>query len=165
MYSVLQFNKRQKFLTKKKSNLSKWKGKLCCVQNLSATKFYQINCLVELHCFCKPVALESMQKHLKHVFTSLKNTIWRCTLCIIQNWTALKFYQIHCCCTVNKKFKLICDLLRKVQEFHQLESNLQVRQFLLETRQFLHQMIRTINIKEEVLNCTLLYLLELVRAL
>ena len=38
----------------------------------------------------------------------------------------------------------------KVQEFHQLESNLQVRQFLLETRQFLHQMIRTINIKEEV---------------
>ena len=43
---------------------------------------------------------------------------------------------------------LIC--LFKVQEFHQLESNLQVRQFLLETRQFLHQMIRTINIKEEV---------------
>ena len=39
----------------------------------------------------------------------------------------------------------------QVQEFHQLESNLQVKQFLLETRKFLHQMIRTINIKEEVL--------------
>ena len=38
-----------------------------------------------------------------------------------------------------------------MQEFHQLESNLQVRQFLLDTRTFLHQMIRTINIKEEVL--------------
>jgi WASH complex subunit strumpellin len=38
-----------------------------------------------------------------------------------------------------------------VQEFHQLESNLQVRQFLADTRQYLHQMIRTINIKEEVL--------------
>lgn len=45
------------------------------------------------------------------------------------------------------------SLFHKVQEFHQLESNLQVRQFLLETRQFLHQMIRTINIKEEVLLC------------
>ncbi|KAF3691663.1 WASH complex subunit 5 [Channa argus] len=41
--------------------------------------------------------------------------------------------------------------LSKVQEFHQLESNLQVCQFLADTRKFLHQMIRTINIKEEVL--------------
>ena len=39
----------------------------------------------------------------------------------------------------------------QVQEFHQLESNLQVRQFLADTRKYLHQMIRTINIKEEVL--------------
>lgn len=38
-----------------------------------------------------------------------------------------------------------------MQEFHQLESNLQVCQFLADTRKFLHQMIRTINIKEEVL--------------
>ncbi|TSK20198.1 WASH complex subunit 5 [Bagarius yarrelli] len=41
--------------------------------------------------------------------------------------------------------------LTRVQEFHQLESNLQVCQFLADTRKFLHQMIRTINIKEEVL--------------
>ena len=39
----------------------------------------------------------------------------------------------------------------QVQEFHQLESNLQVCQFLADTRKFMHQMIRTINIKEEVL--------------
>ena len=46
-----------------------------------------------------------------------------------------------------------CPLLTcaQVQEFHQLESNLQVCQFLADTRKFLHQMIRTINIKEEVL--------------
>ena len=39
----------------------------------------------------------------------------------------------------------------QVQEFHQLEANLQVKQFLADTRQFLHHMIRVINIKEEVL--------------
>ena len=42
-------------------------------------------------------------------------------------------------------------IVSQVQEFHQLESNLQVRQFLADTRKYLHQMIRTINIKEEVL--------------
>ena len=38
----------------------------------------------------------------------------------------------------------------QVQEFHQLESNLQVKQFLEDTKRFLIQMLRTINIKEEV---------------
>ena len=38
-----------------------------------------------------------------------------------------------------------------MQEFHQLESNLQVKQFLADSRKYLHQMIRVINIKEEVL--------------
>lgn len=38
----------------------------------------------------------------------------------------------------------------QVQEFHQLEANLQVKQFLADTRLYLHQMLRTINIKEEV---------------
>lgn len=38
----------------------------------------------------------------------------------------------------------------QVQEFHQLESNLQVKQFLEDTKRFLMQMLRTINIKEEV---------------
>lgn len=47
--------------------------------------------------------------------------------------------------------KIYILFLSKVQEFHQLESNLQVCQFLADTRKFLHQMIRTINIKEEVL--------------
>nr|XP_014350179.1 PREDICTED: WASH complex subunit strumpellin [Latimeria chalumnae] len=50
-----------------------------------------------------------------------------------------------------RKTVQLIQALEEVQEFHQLESNLQVRQFLADTRMFLHQMIRTINIKEEVL--------------
>lgn len=50
-----------------------------------------------------------------------------------------------------RNFLIKCIYVTQVQEFHQLESNLQVCQFLADTRKFLHQMIRTINIKEEVL--------------
>uniref|UniRef100_A0A8C7GG28 WASH complex subunit 5 n=1 Tax=Oncorhynchus kisutch TaxID=8019 RepID=A0A8C7GG28_ONCKI len=50
-----------------------------------------------------------------------------------------------------RKTVQLIQALVEVQEFHQLESNLQVCQFLADTRKFLHQMIRTINIKEEVL--------------
>uniref|UniRef100_A0A8C1SZ92 WASH complex subunit 5 n=1 Tax=Cyprinus carpio TaxID=7962 RepID=A0A8C1SZ92_CYPCA len=50
-----------------------------------------------------------------------------------------------------RKTVQLIQALVEVQEFHQLESNLQVSQFLADTRKFLHQMIRTINIKEEVL--------------
>ena len=38
-----------------------------------------------------------------------------------------------------------------MQEFHQLDSSLQIKQFLRESRDYLHQMVRTISIKEEVL--------------
>lgn len=41
-------------------------------------------------------------------------------------------------------------IVNQVQEFHQLEANLQVKQFLQDTKRFLMQMLRTINIKEEV---------------
>uniref|UniRef100_A0A3P8VPU0 WASH complex subunit 5 n=1 Tax=Cynoglossus semilaevis TaxID=244447 RepID=A0A3P8VPU0_CYNSE len=50
-----------------------------------------------------------------------------------------------------RKTVQLIQALVEVQEFHQLESNLQICQFLADTRKFLHQMIRTINIKEEVL--------------
>uniref|UniRef100_A0A3Q3NNN0 WASH complex subunit 5 n=1 Tax=Mastacembelus armatus TaxID=205130 RepID=A0A3Q3NNN0_9TELE len=50
-----------------------------------------------------------------------------------------------------RKTVQLIQALVEVQEFHQLESNLQVCQFLADTRKFLHHMIRTINIKEEVL--------------
>lgn len=53
--------------------------------------------------------------------------------------------------SAGRKIVQLIQALEEVQEFHQLESNLQVLQFLADTRRFLHQMIRTINIKEEVL--------------
>ncbi|XP_071964498.1 WASH complex subunit 5-like [Antedon mediterranea] len=53
--------------------------------------------------------------------------------------------------SAGRKIIQLIQALEEVQEFHQLEANLQVRQFLAETRTYLHQMIRTINIKEEVL--------------
>lgn len=50
-----------------------------------------------------------------------------------------------------RKIVQLIEALKGVQEFHQLESNLQIKQFLEDTCKFLHQMLRTINIKEEVL--------------
>ncbi|XP_065890140.1 WASH complex subunit 5-like [Dysidea avara] len=50
-----------------------------------------------------------------------------------------------------RKISQLIQALEEVQEFHQLESILQVKQFLADTRTYLHQMLRTINIKEEVL--------------
>ncbi|XP_071117463.1 WASH complex subunit 5-like [Haliotis cracherodii] len=53
--------------------------------------------------------------------------------------------------SAGRKIVQLIQAMEEVQEFHQLESNLQVRQFLADTRKYLHHMIRTINIKEEVL--------------
>ncbi|XP_060076742.1 WASH complex subunit 5-like [Ylistrum balloti] len=74
----------------------------------------------------------------------------------LQNWfgemakqiTSLSFDDST---SAGRKIVQLIQALEEVQEFHQLESNLQVRQFLADTRKYLHQMIRTINIKEEVL--------------
>ena len=60
-------------------------------------------------------------------------------------------YSIDACYSHNSLSSSLEHILLQVQEFHQLESNLQVKQFLADTRQFLHHMIRVINIKEEVL--------------
>lgn len=53
--------------------------------------------------------------------------------------------------SAGRKIVQLIQALEEVQEFHQLDTNLQVNQFLADTRKYLHQMIRTINIKEEVL--------------
>ncbi|KAK7873803.1 hypothetical protein R5R35_005787 [Gryllus longicercus] len=50
-----------------------------------------------------------------------------------------------------RKIVQMIQALEEVQEYHQLDSNLQVRQFLADTRRYLHQMNRTVSIKEEVL--------------
>lgn len=50
-----------------------------------------------------------------------------------------------------RKIVQLIQALEEVEQFHQLESNLQVKQFLSETRKFLHSMLRISNVKEEVL--------------
>uniref|UniRef100_A0A1B6MUI7 WASH complex subunit strumpellin n=2 Tax=Graphocephala atropunctata TaxID=36148 RepID=A0A1B6MUI7_9HEMI len=53
--------------------------------------------------------------------------------------------------TSGRKIIQLIQAIDEVQEFHQLNHNLQVRQFLLDTRTFLHQMVRGVNVKEQVL--------------
>ena len=50
-----------------------------------------------------------------------------------------------------RKITHIMQALEEVQEFHQIETSLQIKQFLADTRQFLTKMIRTINIRESVI--------------
>lgn len=52
--------------------------------------------------------------------------------------------------TGRKTVQLI-QALEEVQEFHQLESNVQVKQFLVDSRKILHQMIRMLGVREDVL--------------
>lgn len=48
-----------------------------------------------------------------------------------------------------RKIIQLIQALERVQEYHNLNSNMQVKQHLIETDQYLHQMIQTINIKED----------------
>ncbi|CAD7002477.1 unnamed protein product [Ceratitis capitata] len=45
----------------------------------------------------------------------------------------------------------LIQALEEVEEFHNLQANMQVKQYLLETREFLHRMIQIINVKEDIL--------------
>nr|XP_023013029.1 WASH complex subunit 5 [Leptinotarsa decemlineata] len=51
----------------------------------------------------------------------------------------------------SRKIVQLIQALEEVQTFHQLDSNMQIVQFLSETRKFLDQMIRTMSVKEDVL--------------
>ena len=46
-----------------------------------------------------------------------------------------------------------CFPYPQVQEFHQLETIMQVKQFLEDTKGYLIKMLRTVNIKEDVSGC------------
>lgn len=51
----------------------------------------------------------------------------------------------------SRKIIQLIQALEEVQEYHQLESHMQIIQYLGEIRKHLNQMIRTMNIKEDVL--------------
>jgi WASH complex subunit strumpellin len=53
--------------------------------------------------------------------------------------------------SAGRKIMQLNQALEEVLEFHGLENNMQVKQFLADTRQYLHNMFRTINIREEIL--------------
>jgi WASH complex subunit strumpellin len=50
-----------------------------------------------------------------------------------------------------RKIQQMSSALEGVEQFHQIESSLQVKQYLAISRELLHKMIRIINIREEVL--------------
>ncbi|KAK4872669.1 hypothetical protein RN001_014698 [Aquatica leii] len=50
-----------------------------------------------------------------------------------------------------RKIVQLIQALGEVQEFHQLDKNMQIVQFLSETTKFLHSMIKNMNVKEEML--------------
>lgn len=53
--------------------------------------------------------------------------------------------------TANRKIQKLMKALENVQEFHHIDENLQVVQFLHDTRHLMRQMIRIINIERKVL--------------
>lgn len=53
--------------------------------------------------------------------------------------------------SASRKIQKLMKALENVQEFHQIDSNLQVVQFIQDTRSLLRQMIRYINIERKVL--------------
>ena len=85
----------------------------------------------------KPLTRVEKNENLQAWFTEMSKQI-----------TSLSFDDAT---SAGRKIVQLIQALEEVQEFHQLESNLQVKQFLADTRKYLHQMIRTINIKEDVL--------------
>uniref|UniRef100_H2YIV2 WASH complex subunit 5 n=1 Tax=Ciona savignyi TaxID=51511 RepID=H2YIV2_CIOSA len=97
----------------------------------------RMNELAEVFSGTKPLTRIERNDQLKTWFEQISNQI-----------TKLDYADST---SAGRKMVQLIQALEEVQEFHQLENNLQVRQFLADTRQFLHQMIRTVNIREEVL--------------
>jgi WASH complex subunit strumpellin len=53
--------------------------------------------------------------------------------------------------SAGRKIQQLIQALEEVEQFHQIESSLQVKSFLAETRQFMSQMLRVVNIRESYL--------------
>lgn len=85
----------------------------------------------------KPLTRVEKNEHLQAWFTEMASQI-----------TSLSYDDST---SAGRKITQLVQALEEVQEFHQLEANLQVKQFLEDTKRYLLHMLRTINIKEEVL--------------
>jgi WASH complex subunit strumpellin len=86
----------------------------------------------------KALARVKRDDNLRTWFTNLANEI-----------SALEFERPT---QTGRKITNLMQVLEEVQEFHQIETSLQIKQFLADTRVYLTKMIRTVNIKETMLN-------------
>ncbi|ETO18136.1 hypothetical protein RFI_19152, partial [Reticulomyxa filosa] len=50
-----------------------------------------------------------------------------------------------------RKILKLVNALEDVQKFHQIDSSLQIKQFLSDTKSYLQKMVRTVNVRDEVL--------------
>lgn len=73
----------------------------------------------------------------------------------LQKWfidisTKIDELDYHDATLAGRKIQQLITALEEVEEFHQIESSLQVKQFLGDTRDLLKKMIRYVNIRESV---------------
>lgn len=105
---------------------------------------------------CKNHAAECMQE-LSDFFSGSKVLSRKVKDENMQNWFLQMGQQVRALeCKAEasravRKFQQMILALQEVEQFHQIESSLQIKQYLAETRTHLQHMVRTLNVQEGVL--------------
>lgn len=105
---------------------------------------------------CQNHAAECMQE-LSDFFSGSKVLSRKVKDSNMQNWFLQMGHQVRALeCKVEasravRKIQQMILALQEVEQFHQIESSLQIKQYLAETRTQLQQMVRTLNVQEGVL--------------
>lgn len=105
---------------------------------------------------CKNHAAECMQE-LSEFFSGSKVLSRKVKDENMQNWFLQMEQQVRALeCKLEasrtvRKIQQMILALQEVEQFHQIESSLQIKQYLAETRAQLEQMVRTLNVQEGVL--------------
>lgn len=105
---------------------------------------------------CKNHAADCMQE-LSDFFSGSKVLSRKVKDESLQNWFLLLGQQVRSLdcksegVRAGKKIQQMISALEGVEQFHQIESSLQIKQYLGETRTQLQQMLRTLNVQEGIL--------------
>lgn len=105
---------------------------------------------------CQNHAAECMQE-LSDFFSGSKVLSRKVKDPNMQNWFLQMGQQVRALeCKIEasravRKIQQMILALQEVEQFHQIESSLQIKQYLAETRTQLQQMVRTLNVQEAVL--------------
>ncbi|XP_037938965.1 WASH complex subunit homolog 5 [Teleopsis dalmanni] len=97
----------------------------------------RLNELAEAFQGSRPLAKIESNPHLKHWFAEMAKEI-----------TNLKSDNPN---ISGRMLIQLIQALEEVEEFHNLHANMHVKQYLLETRNYLHKMIQILNVKEDIL--------------